>query len=162
MFGASVASVFVGIVVITLIIVFSLTSLFSSFKVEGEKMPENVVLYLDFSENVVDSPRVSMLSEIDPINMTISQPLTILQVLSAIESAAIDPNVKALCIRQNGMGTISTANIEELRAAIEAFKLSGKHVIAYDEIYTQSEYYLASSASYVLMHPEGTIEWHGL
>lgn len=162
MFGASVASVFVGIVVITLIIVFSLTSLFSSFKVEGGKMPENVVLYLDFSENVVDSPRVSMLSEIDPINMTISQPLTILQVLSAIESAAIDPNVKALCIRQNGMGTISTANIEELRAAIEAFKLSGKHVIAYDEIYTQSEYYLASAASYVLMHPEGTIDWHGL
>lgn len=161
-FGASIASVLIGIVLCFVVIFFSIGTLISSFKVDGQKMPESVILYIDLGEKVIDSPNVSMFSDIDITNMTMESPITILQLISTIDAAAFDPNVKALCIRQDGWGEISTANIEELRRAIENFKLSGKSVIAYDEIYTQSEYYLASVADFIIMHPEGSLDWHGV
>ena len=45
-----------------------------------------------------------------------------LHALSAIESAATDDNIKGICIKINGRGSVSAANIEELRRAIERFK----------------------------------------
>ena len=85
-----------------------------------------------------------------------------MQVLSALEYAAQDPNIEGVCIYQNGVGTISATNIEELRQALLRFKQSGKFIVAYDDNFTQSEYYLASVADRVSMHPEGSIEWRGM
>jgi protease-4 len=57
---------------------------------------------------------------------------------------------------------VSVANIEELRFALERFKKSGKFVVAYDDNYTQSEYYLATVADKILLQPEGSLEWKGV
>ena len=87
--------------------------------------------------------------------------ISLLEVLTAIENAANDGRIKGICIYCDGLGTISAANIEELRAALERFKASGKFVVAYDDMYSQSEYYLASVADKILINPEGSLEWHG-
>ena len=163
-FGATMAA-FASCMVIGFIILIILGIQFISMfnlNIQKNEVQPDTVLCIDFAENVVDAPRVSMLGEVDITTLSVSQPLTMLHILSAIENAASDDNIKGICIRVNGAGTISTANIEEIRSAVERFKQSGKFVVAYDDYYTQSEYYLASVADHIILQPEGSLEWRGV
>ena len=135
-------------------------SLLASFGGAATVTPKDSVLYIDLKESVVDSPNVMPMVDVN--SMTVQTPITILQTLSAIEYAATDPNIKGICIYQNGLGIISATNIEELRQALLRFKQSGKFVVAYDDNFTQSEYYLASVADRISMNPQGSIEWRGM
>jgi protease-4 len=67
------------------------------------------------------------------MNMNYVQPITLRQMLTAIENAAIDQTIKGICIRPDGIGNISLSNIEELRMALEKFKESGKFIVAYND-----------------------------
>ena len=159
-FLAALIAVVIGSgVVFVLSLIFGF-SLLASFGGETTITQKNSVLYIDLGESVVDSPNV--MPTIDVNSLSMESPITILQALSALEYAAQDPNIEGVCIYQNGVGTISATNIEELRQALLRFKQSGKFVVAYDDNFTQSEYYLASVADRVSMHPEGSIDWRGM
>ena len=54
------------------------------------------------------------------------------------------------------------ATIEEIRAALNDFKSSGKWIYSYSEIYTQGSYYLASVSDKVYLNPAGIVELRGL
>ena len=163
-FGASMAAVAIGIVVTIFVLMSFGSKLMSMFDlgVETPKLEQQTVLYIDLSEDIVDAPRSSLLGNFDITTATYTQPITLMQALVAIEGAAIDPNIKGICIRQNGYGTLASTSYEELRSAIERFKQTGKFVVAYDDTYTQAEYYLASVAECVFLHPEGTLDWRGI
>ena len=161
-FGAALAAVVVGsgvVFILGLMFGFSFLAMFST---PTNYVPERSALCINLNESIVDSPAISPLGSIDPQTMSISTPLTSLQVLSAIESAANDDNIEGIYLYLNGTGAIDTALLEELRSAIERFKLSGKFVVAFDDNYTQSEYYLASVADRVSLNPEGAISWSGV
>lgn len=132
------------------------------FDTEEPTIAKESILYIDFAEDIIDAPLISPLGRLDTANMTFSQPITIMEALAAIENAATDDNIKGICIKIDGAGAVSAANVEELREAIERFKLSGKFVVAYDDSYTQGEYYLASVADQVWLNPEGSLEWSGM
>lgn len=161
-FFASLAAIVFSSLVTLFFFISAGAGFMASFSTPPVTQPTNSVLYIDFGENVIDSPMKSPMSSIDIMNMNISEPITLREVLTAIEKAATDPSIKGICIRIDGLGTVSAANIEEMRAAIEGFKESGKFVVAYDDIYTQVEYYLASVADEVLLQPEGSLDWRGV
>ena len=159
-FWAALIAVVIGSgVVFVLSLIFGF-SLLASFGGQTTTTQKNSVLLINLGESVVDSPNVMPTIDINSLSM--ESPVTLLQVLSALEYAATDPNIEGVCIYQNGVGTISATNIEELRQALLRFKQSGKFVVAYDDIFTQSEYYLASVADRISMNPEGSIEWRGM
>lgn len=63
----------------------------------------------------------------------------------------------------NGEGGVTgSALLEELREALLEFKQSGKFIIAYNETYSQGQYYLASVADKIYLQPEGGMDWSGL
>jgi protease-4 len=161
-FGASLLAVIVAMGT-ALCFVFVLGLVFIlSFNIDmGEGVPKQSVLYINLTEDISDAPTASTFGTFDPTAMTFSEPITILEALTAIENAAVDGRIKGICININGTGCISDANIEELRGAIVRFKQSGKFVVAYDDTYTQSDYYLASAADKILLNPEGSLEWVG-
>ena len=161
-FGAAMLAVVIGFVALFAILLFMGIRLISSFDTQPPTVAEQSVLYIDLAEDIVDSPRMSSFTNFDVQTLTLVQPITILEALSAIEYAATDSNIRGICIRQDGEGIVSAANIEELRRALEIFKASGKFVVAYDDTYTQGEYYLASVADEVLLHPEGSLDWRGV
>ena len=160
-FFASLAALIVGSVVITIVSIMFGVSLMTAFNTDSSTTSERSVLCISLEESIVDSPSNSPLSGLNPQNLSIESSLTHLQVISAIECAATDDNIVAIYLYQNGLGMMSAANIEEIRAALERFKLSGKQVIAYDDMFTQSEYYLASVANRISFHPQGTFDWRG-
>jgi protease-4 len=161
-FWAALAALIVGwgiIFILSLVFGLSLLSLFST---PTTPVKEKAVLCITLDENITDSPSTSPMSQFDAQSFSISGSLTSLQVLSAIENATTDSNIQGIYIYQNGVGSIDIAMIEELRSALERFKLSGKFVVAYDDNYSQGEYYLASVANKISLHPEGALDWSGI
>jgi protease-4 len=161
-FWAALAALIVGwgiIFILSLVFGLSLLSLFST---PTTPVKEKAVLCITLDENITDSPSTSPMSQFDAQSFSISGSLTSLQVLSAIENATTDSNIQGIYIYQNGVGSIDIAMMEELRSALERFKLSGKFVVAYDDNYSQGEYYLASVANKISLHPEGALDWNGI
>jgi protease-4 len=72
-----------------------------------------------------------------------------------------DSRVKGVILRTAGLDA-GYATLRELRQAIKRLRKAGKKVYAYDEVYSLKQYYLASAADEVWIHPEGLMELSGL
>ena len=123
--------------------------------------PQTIVK-IDFAENISEAPLKNPMAGFDYATMTMAKNTHLLKVLQSIELSKNDARVKGIYLNFTGMGGVTTASIEEIRAALIDFKQSGKFVVAYNEVYSQSSYYLASVADKVYLHPEGAFDWRGL
>lgn len=87
---------------------------------------------------------------------------SISQLLCAIENAATDSRVKALYLHLGG-SNLSWAQAEELQEALKTFHDNcDKPVIAYGDAYSQPEYFLATTANLIAVHPSGVIDFRGI
>ena len=125
-------------------------------------IPKSAILRIDLSESLVEAPSKDPMAMFDFASMTTNGELTLYNALRAIEKASTDERIKGIYINLNGAGTVSITSLEELRAAIETFKQSGKFVVSYNEVYSQIAYYFCSVADKVFIQPEGSFEWKGL
>lgn len=83
-------------------------------------------------------------------------------VLSGIEKAKTNKNIKGIYIEAGAFAPNSYASLQEIREVLIDFKKSHKWIVAYGDSYTQSAYYLASVANDVYLNPQGMLDWHGL
>lgn len=83
-------------------------------------------------------------------------------VLSGIEKAKTNKNIKGIYIEAGAFAPNSYASLQEIRESLIDFKRSHKWIVAYGDSYTQSAYYLASVANDVYLNPQGMLDWHGL
>jgi protease-4 len=77
--------------------------------------------------------------------------------LEAIHRAADDSDITQLVIDPNYLGGIGLASLKDLEHALDAFRSTGKSVIAVAQNLGQQQYYLASLADEVWLDPNGTI-----
>jgi protease-4 len=84
----------------------------------------------------------------------------LLRALEAIDLAAKDRNIGGILL--SGELTAGVVQKAELRKAIANFKSSGKPVLAWVENASQGQYYMASAADKIYMHPAGDLELKGL
>ncbi|WP_059120428.1 signal peptide peptidase SppA [Vibrio sp. MEBiC08052] len=78
-------------------------------------------------------------------------------IVDTIRHAKDDEQISGLVL---SLGEMSETNLTKLRyiaKAINEFKTSGKPVFAVGNLYTQSQYYLASYADKILMSPDGLV-----
>jgi protease-4 len=80
---------------------------------------------------------------------------------SVIKSAQDDPKIKGIYLDVTFF-LAGYASAEEIRQSLLEFRESGKWVVAYSEIFTESAYYIASAADKVYLNPEGELEFNGL
>jgi protease-4 len=83
-------------------------------------------------------------------------------VLTAIDAAAKDRQITRAVLVLDEMRGAGAPTLREIAAALERFKASGKPVYAWGESYSQAQYYLASHANEVYLHPAGTLTVRGL
>ncbi|SJN59154.1 Protease 4 [Vibrio ruber DSM 16370] len=82
-------------------------------------------------------------------------------IVDTIRHAKDDEQISGLVL---SLGEMSETNLTKLRyiaKAINEFKASGKPVFAVGNLYTQSQYYLASYADKILMSPDGLVMLKG-
>jgi protease-4 len=81
-------------------------------------------------------------------------------ILARIKTAKEDDRIKGIYMDMSTVPS-SFATLEEIRNALIDFKSSDKFIIAYGEYYSQSAYYLASTADQIYLNPEGLLDFKG-
>ena len=126
---------------------------------------DNSALVLSITGDIVEEKQVT-----DPINEVLSESIglkdlpreTLLQdILDVIHAAAADTRITCLVLNLENMGKAGINQLQAIGNALDAFKKSGKKVIAAEDFYTQKKYYLASYADTIILNPMGAVDLHG-
>jgi len=122
----------------------------------GVQVPEDGLVILDPRGAIVEQPGLldaqSLLLGSAEVTAT---PLR--DVLGALERAATDTRIRGVVLDLTELTSVSAASLETLGAALERFRESGKSLIAHGDYYSQAQYFLASWADTVYLHPMGQL-----
>lgn len=110
------------------------------------------VLKIDFKNPIAE--RKAGGSSLDLMSIVNGTPgsVTLLSYINAIDAAAQDKNIGMIYMTPENV-SCGTAQLEELRAALERFRKAGKPIVAYCENFSNGSYYLASVADKVILDP---------
>ncbi len=125
---------------------------------EGVVVKENTILEVSLNEPIYDYLGTD---ENDPFAGVFEEGQGLDQILHTIQIAKTDDRIKGISIKNNFLRT-GLAQTQELREALTAFKASGKFIYAFSDFYSQKDYYLASVADKVYLHPQGLMDFKGL
>lgn len=138
---------FVTVIVILIVIAFS---------GGGPEVPKSTALVVAPAGNVVEQLGGDPVEKMKQELMGGSEPETLLKdLVDAIALAKEDERVKVLVLDLNKLGSAGLTKLQDLGAAIDDFKTSGKTVIATADNYSQAGYYLAAHADEIYLHPMG-------
>ncbi len=129
-----------------------------------KKIPNRTALILNPEGNIVEQR-----SALDPIARAVNslagvskhEETPLQDVLDVINTAAGDDRIKMLVLSPSHLGRVGLNQLRDIGRAIDNFKESGKIVIAADDSYTQTQYYLASYADEIYLNPMGSVALHG-
>jgi protease-4 len=127
-----------------------------------QPMPTRAALLLNPMGTIVDQK-----SYVDPlqailVESTPAQHEVLLRdVIAAIDIARDDPAVTVLVMDFDQLLSVGISKSQEIAIAVEAFKTSGKPVVALGDYFTQDQYLLASYADTVILHPFGGVAIEG-
>lgn len=150
----------------TVLFIAVIAALVNSDSASLVKIVPGSVLVLDLNMTIQDAPPMADFEDALQELMGGAYPVSyVLKVVDAIQRAGADDDISALLMHgsllQEGYGS-GLAAVSEVRAALEAFKSSGKPVYAYLVDPSQKDYYLASVADEIWINPFGMISLNGL
>jgi len=123
-------------------------------------LPERVILQLDLDGALVEQvqrPEIGLSSLTSPAPKQVK----VHDVVTALKRAAKDETVLGVRLDLQALTKASLPHLQQLKKAVEAFKDSGKPVMAFADSWSQAQYYLAATADEVYLHPMGMIELNG-
>ena len=85
------------------------------------------------------------------------QKVLLRDILGALDTAAADPKITSLVLILDEMRPTGFSTLREIAAGVDRFKASGKKVVAWGSQYDQRQYYIASHANEVYLHPLGMV-----
>jgi len=142
-------SAIIFLIIICLIVVF--------FEDNRQSLPEKAALTISPIGDLVEqksfvAPIKNFLNESKIENETL-----VFDLVYAIDYAATDPHITSLVLELDHLASAGISKLEEVGAALNRFKSSGKPVIAVGDSYSQEQYYLASYADEIHLHPMGFV-----
>lgn len=121
-------------------------------------VPENAALVID-----PEGPVVEQFTG-DPVERAVAESLRrgpaetrLRDLVDAITAAKDDTRISALYLDLGAMSGGGLAKLQEVAAAVDAFRKSGKPVIAYGDYFDQPQYFLAAHADEVYLDPQGIV-----
>ncbi|ATX80957.1 protease-4 [Mariprofundus ferrinatatus] len=133
-----------------------------AISIEQPEVPESAALVLNPKGAIVeelDLPAPSLF----PLNSSLGAPhqTRLHDLIRVIRVARDDERIRLMVLKLDEMGDAPLSTLQEIRGAIEAFKESGKMVIAVGPNYSQSQYYLAATADRIFIDPLGIVAIKG-
>jgi len=122
---------------------------------------ENSILVMNLNGPIVDRAPNMPFSIPDLLQGQDVKPIGLNDITNNLKKAAIDPNIKGISLKLDGLSG-GIANIQEIRDAVLKFKESGKFVSVYAENLGQGAFYLATAADKIFLNPEGSLTFKGL
>ncbi|MCI3937842.1 signal peptide peptidase SppA [Chryseobacterium aahli] len=161
-FFKNVLANIVAIMILCAVFFFFFIVMIAFGSMSGEQsvsVKKNSVLTINLKTDIIDSPTEEQQSIFNMNKKNTS--ILIYDALEAVRKAKNDDNIKGISIEVDNLNAGIT-QIDDLRAAIQDFKKSGKFVYAYGNTVSQSSYYLGSVADQYYLNPSGGIELKGL
>ncbi len=86
------------------------------------------------------------------------EPQTVVRdLVEALDRAAEDDRIALAFLKLDQLGAASAGQLQDLTDAIDAFRESGKRVVAWSPSYNQAQYELATHADHVYLDPMGYV-----
>lgn len=140
-----------------LLVIVVVISALSSLSGGGIDIPESAALIIAPGGALVEQ------SEGEPLDRTVleiqggASQTVVRDIVDSLRQAADDDRIKAVVLLPDDLTGGGLNKLQDVAAALEEFKLSGKPVIAMADNYSQTQYYLASRADEVYMHDFGFV-----
>ena len=139
---------------LSMLIFFGLVgAVFGGSSQKPQPLTREAILKLDFLSPVAEQSeenfRWNQLSGPD-----FSNSISLYDYVRAIDRAAEDPAIKFIYMTPD-MPALSQSQMEEIRAALQRFRASGKAIVSYSNQMTDGGYYLASAADKIFMNSYG-------
>ena len=155
--GVSVVRRFVGNLLFLLLVVLILSLLLFG---RGPEVPDGAALVLSPSGYIVEQKTPSVLS--GKLFGSEAQAETLLKdIIDVIDYARDDRRIKLLVLDLRQMAGAGPSKLQDIGAALNRFKDSGKQVIAHGDFFSQPQYYLAAYADNVYLSPMGGVGLFG-
>ncbi|MCB1600497.1 MAG: signal peptide peptidase SppA [Lysobacterales bacterium] len=146
--------------VFLLILIFVVMAIFGG----GDRdLQKNTTLVLDIKGEIVEQYSGS------PADVALAKALgdevpetQLRDLLKALDEAAKDDNISQILLSLNNYGGAGVSTLREVGRALDAFRKSGKKVVAHGDYLDQGAYYLASHADEIYIHPDGMALLEGL
>lgn len=155
MTGATIVGLFVFSIVAFMIATMTLSGMMAASQATST-VEKNSVLVLSLDGALTDHSSPSLRDELQG-----NTAQTLEDMLTAIKLAKTDDKISGIYL-EAGMFNASPAQVEEIYHALQDYKTSGKWLVAYGDAYNAFTYYLASAADKIYLHPQGSVDWHGL
>jgi len=157
-FLASILGSFVAIFLLLLLFIGIIAGIVAIASSEEVTISGNTLLVMKLDKQVMDrAPKIPFFYDFN----TSGKSTGLNDILNNLQKAKNDSRIKGILLELSEIPSgIST--VAEIREALADFKLSGKFIYAYGEVYSQTAYYLASVADSVYLNPEGGILFKGL
>jgi protease-4 len=125
------------------------------------RVPKRAILEVDLERGIPETPPDDPFAVFGG-----TRPLTLRDVVDALEKAGDDPHVVGLVARL-GAAPIGVAEIQEIRDAVKAFRAKKKFAVAYSETFGEfgpgnGAYYLATAFEEIWLQPSGDLGLNGL
>jgi protease-4 len=161
-FFRGVLATIVGLFIFIFLLFFILAGIGSPFSTKEQvEVKDNSVLVLDLNQMIMENPPENPFEDLEFFSSENDRVSSLVKIKNAIKQATDDERIKGIFMKM-GVRSPGFAIAEEIRSDLEAFKSSGKWVIAYGEYMSEGAYYLATAANTIFLHPEGNLEFNGL
>ena len=161
-FFASLLAFFVFCLLLFFIIAGIISGVSQQFDAPKTSVKPNTVLRINTNYAIVEQTQTGMPTGLGLLGINDDQGMGLNDILINIKNAETDDHIKGIYL-ELGLNQNAYATLQEIRDALEDFKKnSGKFVIAYGEVISQSSYYLGSIADKIYMNPSGAIDFKGL
>lgn len=160
-FFSSCLGALVALIVFTVLSVFIFTGIVASLSSEKEVIVEdNSILHLKLDAQITELQQENPFAGLPVPGGEVGN-VGVLQLKEAIEHAKDDNKIKGIYLDVS-YPAAGFASLEEIRQSLLDFRKSGKWVIAYGTVLSESAYYLATAADKIYLNPEGEVEFNGL
>ena len=114
------------------------------------------VLHLDLNGEIVERASENIITPLDIVSQK-----GLISIKGALREAKDDDDIVGVYLDAQVLMPKGLSSLKEIREAIIDFKESGKFVMTYGEVFTESSYYVASTADEIYLAPQGYLEFNG-
>ena len=155
---ASCLGVFLATIAISILSFFIFMGISSSAAEKLVSVSKGSVLHIKLDQQI---PEQTNNLEMNPFDFNSQDILGLNDIVKSLEHAAEDEKIDGILLDLGYRVATGMASAATLRETLLKFKESGKFIHAYSKNYTQSTYYLASTADKIYLSPLGGVDLHG-
>lgn len=157
--GTWVAIVIFGAVFIMVVV--GLIARLGVSQINQSQVTKDSVLTINLQGAIDETDTPADINYTSLIAGDLSKKQSLSQLVSAIEAASENKNIKAIYLKCNTIAA-SPATLNAIRNSLLKFKESKKPIIAYGDMLAMGDYYIATVADQLYLNPGGNVALKGL